>query len=316
MQVIRGIENIKAPFKEPVLTIGNFDGVHLGHQEIFHRVIERARRTGGVAIVFTFEPHPIRVVRPGGGPPLITLYEQKVELIERYGIDVLICADFTPDFARIPAREFIRGLLVERIGMKEIMVGYDWAFGRNREGNIGLLIEMGAQLGFQACVLGPYSIEGIPISSTQVRQLVQEGGVVTAAKLLGRPYQVKGRVVRGRDRGGRLVGFPTANLKLVDELWPKKGVYAVTVEYAGQTYKGVANIGHNPTFGDNELSVETHLLDFSGDIYGQTIRLNIIERLRDEKRFPGPEDLHAQIAADIERSRTILSKHLVQGCSE
>jgi riboflavin kinase/FMN adenylyltransferase len=247
------------------------------------------------------------VVRPAGGPPLITLYEQKVELVERSGIDVLVCAEFTPQFARTPAREFISGLLVERLGMKEVIVGYDWAFGRNREGNIGLLIELGAQLGFQVCVLGPCSVKGTPISSTRVRQLVAEGDVVEAARLLGRPYQVKGRVIRGRDRGGRLVGFPTANLKLVDELWPKQGVYAVTVVHGERTYQGVANIGHNPTFGENELSVETHILGFSGDLYDQVIRLNFIARLRDEKRFSGPQELHTQIEADIARARQILS---------
>jgi riboflavin kinase/FMN adenylyltransferase len=308
MQVIRGIENITSPFKNAVLTIGNFDGVHLGHRQIFHRVAEAARDAGGVSIVFTFEPHPIRVVRPGGGPPLITLYDQKVELVESCGIDVLICAEFTLEFAKTPAREFITGLLVERIGMKEIIVGYDWAFGRNREGGVNLLLELGAQLGFQVCVIGPYAVNGTPVSSTRVRQLVSEGDVVLAGKLLGRPYQVKGQVIRGQDRGGRLVGFPTANLKLVDELWPKKGVYAVTIQHGGKTYKGVANIGHNPTFGENELSVETHILDFSGNLYDEVIRLNFIERLRDEKRFGGPQELHAQIAADIERARAILAR--------
>lgn len=308
MLVIRGIEKISAPFQEPVLTIGNFDGVHLGHQEIFRRVAERARDRGGVSVVFTFEPHPVRVIRPGGGPPLITLYEQKVELVARFGIDVLICAEFTPEFARTTAREFVASLLVERIGMKEIIVGYDWTFGRNREGDVNLLIRLGAQLGFQVCVMGPYSVNGTPVSSTRVRQLVEQGDVKGARRLLGRPYQVKGRVIRGRDRGGRLLGFPTANLRLVDELWPSKGVYAVTVEHAGRTHKGVANIGHNPTFGESELSVETHLLDFSGDVYGKEIRLNFIERLRDEKRFAGPQELAAQIAADIERARAILSE--------
>jgi len=308
MQVIRGVENIPGPFKEAVLTIGNFDGVHRGHQEIFHRVVERARDMNGTAIVFTFEPHPLRVVRPGAGPPLITLYEQKVELVERYGIDVLICAEFTMDFARTSAREFIAGLLVERIGMKEIMVGYDWAFGRNREGDINFLLKMGQELGFQVCVLGPYAVGGTPVSSTRVRQVVVGGDVAEAARLLGRPYQVKGRVIRGRDRGGKLLGIPTANLKLVDELWPKPGVYAVTVEHGGRTLPGVANIGRNPTFGENELSVETHILDFSGDVYDQVIRLNFIARLRDEKRFEGPQALAAQIAADIEQSRQILSR--------
>lgn len=307
MRVIRGIENITEPFREAVLTIGNFDGIHLGHQELFRRVATRARERGGTSVVFTFEPHPIRVLR-GSGPPLITLYDQKVELLQGQGIDVLICAEFTPEFARTPAREFIAGLLVGRVGMREIIVGYDWAFGRDREGDINLLLSLGQELGFQVCVVGPYAVNGIPVSSTRVRQLVEAGDVAQAARLLGRPYQVKGRVVRGRDRGGRLLGFPTANLKLSDELWPKPGVYAVTVEHGGRTLNGVANIGRNPTFGENELSVETHLFDFSGDLYGQEIRLNFIERLRDERRFEGPQALAAQIAADIERARTLLAR--------
>jgi riboflavin kinase/FMN adenylyltransferase len=309
MDIIEHIEKIDHPYKNAVITIGNFDGVHIGHQTLFHKVIEKAEELDGTSIAMTFEPHPIRVLKQNNHPPLITLYEQKVELIAKAGIDILICIAFTREFASIPAKEFIEKILVKRIGMKAIIVGEDYTFGKNREGNLDLLKTYGKQIGFEVIVVRGIQISNNSedkISSTRIRELISEGKVAESQKLLGRHYQIRGTVMTGRDRGGRLLGFPTANINLYDELSPKTGVYAVTVECKGSKYKGVANIGYSPTFDDSIFTVEAHILDFNDDIYGQKIRVNFIKRLRDEKKFLNISELSDQIKKDIDKARDIL----------
>lgn len=307
MNVITGFANISEPFTNAVVTIGNFDGVHTGHQALFHQVMEKAESLKGTSVVVTFEPHPIRVLNCNKHFPLITLYEQKVELIGATGIDSLVCVPFSQEFAATPARTFVKDLLYETLGMRSIIVGPDYSFGKKREGGISLLKEMGETCGFEVTMSDWVEQGSRRISSTEIRNLVRAGDVVEAADLLGRHYQVRGTVIRGRDRGGRLLGFPTANLTLYDELCPKGGVYAVTVEYEKGFYKGVANIGFSPTFDNGEFSIEVHLLDFDQDIYDRPIRVNFIQRLRGERRFPGPEELAGQIRKDIEKARKILS---------
>lgn len=307
MRIITDLSEISQPLKNAVVTIGNFDGVHIGHQALFSQVIEKAKSIDGTSVVITFEPHPIRVIKSNKHFQLITLYEQKVELIRATGIDTLICIPFTHEFAAITARTFVKEILCDKIGMKAIVVGQDYSFGRKREGDIFLLKEMAVTHGFEVIISGWIEVEGGRISSTEIRNLVKEGRVEEAEKLLGRHYQVRGTVIRGRDRGGRLLGFPTANLTLYDELCPKGGVYAVTVVYNDTTYKGVANIGYSPTFDNGEFSIEVHILDFDQNIYDRPIRVNFIQRLRGEKKFPGPEALSAQISLDIEKARELLS---------
>ena len=310
MDIIEHIEKIDHPYKSAVITIGNFDGVHIGHQALFNQVIEKTRALQGTSIVMTFEPHPIRVLKQNNHPPLITLYEQKAELIAKAGIDILICIPFTLEFASIPAKEFVEEILVKRIGMKAVIVGEDYTFGKNREGNLDLLKTYGKRIGFEVIVVREIQTsnnsEG-KISSTRIRELISEGRVAEARKLLGRHYQIRGAVMRGRDRGGRLLGFPTANINLYDELSPKTGVYAITVECKGSKYNGVANIGYSPTFDDRIFTVEAHILDFNDDIYGQKIRVNFIKRLRDEKKFLNISELSDQINKDINKARNILS---------
>jgi riboflavin kinase/FMN adenylyltransferase len=308
MQLITNLKEITSPFKNAVVTIGNFDGVHVGHQDLFRQVIEKAKVLGGQSVVITFEPHPTRVLNCNKHFPMITLYDQKVELISKTNIDVLLCIPFTPEFAAIPARTFVEGILWNTIGMKAIIVGPDYSFGKKREGNIDLLREIGEKLGFDVIISdwieqGPHRI-----SSTEIRNLVKEGKVGAASKLLGRLYQIRGTVKCGRDRGGKLLGFPTANLTLYDELCPKTGVYAVTVEYKGKSYKGVANIGYSPTFNNGQFNLEVHIFDFHQNIYDQLIRVNFVQRLREEIKFPGPEALATQIRKDIIRAKEILSK--------
>jgi riboflavin kinase/FMN adenylyltransferase len=307
MQIINDLKEVFKPFKNAVVTTGNFDGVHLGHRALFRQVMEKAASTEGTSVVITFEPHPIRVISSNKHFPLITLFDQKVELIGETGVDTLICVPFTHEFAATPARSFVKDVLLNLIGMKAIVVGQDYSFGRKREGDVALLREMSETLDFEVIISEWIALEGHRISSTEIRNLVREGDVEVAGKLLGRHYQVRGTVVHGRDRGGRLLGFPTANLTLYDELCPKGGVYAVTVEHDGVRYKGVANIGYSPTFQNGQFGVEAHIFDFDKTIYDQPIRLNFVYRLRDEKKFSGPEELAGQIKHDIERARELLS---------
>jgi len=307
MPVISDLEQIEHKLRNPVLTIGNFDGVHKGHLSLFDLAKNRAAAINGQSVVMTFDPHPIKVMKPGNGPPLITLTEQKLELIADAGMDVILCLPFTREFAAISARDFVQNILVNKIGIREIVVGYDYTFGAGREGGIELLESMGKALDFRVHVVPPVYVENILVSSTSIRTLVQEGKLHEAKRLLGRDYQIGGTVIKGKNRGGRLLGYPTANLALIDELVPKRGVYVVKVLVAGRIYDGVTNIGYNPTFGDGAFSVETHILDFHEDLLGKQIRVKFIERLRDEKTFESVEALVAQIERDIARAIKILN---------
>ncbi len=308
MELIENLNQIKASFKHAVITIGNFDGVHKGHQALLNQVIEQGAQVGGTCIAMTFEPHPLRALGIST-PPLITRRDQKIELIESSGIDVLLCLPFDKAFAQISAQAFIKDILVNKIGMKTIIVGPDYTFGKNRIGNVGLLKTMGKELGYQTIV--PEWIKDVEsgterISSTRIRKLVMDGHVDRAKHYLGRFYQIRGQVVRGRKRGGSQLGFPTANIKLHDELCPKFGVYAVTVETIHGNFKGVANIGFSPTFGDGVFTIEVHILDFKEDIYNSRIRVNMVERLRDEIKFSNIEQLSDQIRKDIQKAKDIL----------
>ena len=305
MQVIFNLNEIKKPFTKPVLTIGNFDGVHKGHLALFDKVKERAKAIGGRSVVMTFEPHPLKIMRPANGPQLITHTGQKLELIEKAGIDIIVCVSFDRDFAAIPARDFVSNILVKRIGIKEIVVGYDYTFGHNREGDINLLREIGNDFGFVVHLVGPVEIDHTLVSSTSIRRLVQEGRLEEARMLLGRDFEVQGTVVKGQNRGGRLLGFPTANLNPHGELLPKRGVYAVKLLIDDAVYNGVTNVGYNPTFGDTGLTVETHILDYTGDLLGKTIKVHFVKRLRDEKTFKSLQELSDQIARDIAQAKEV-----------
>ena len=308
MELIENLNQIEFPFHNAVVTIGNFDGVHKGHQALLKQVIEKGAQTGGTCIAMTFEPHPLRALGHSS-PPLITRRDQKIELIESSGIDVLLCLPFDKAFSQIPAEEFIEDILVKKIGMKTIIIGPDYTFGKNRSGNVELLKTMGKELGYETIV--PDWIKDVEtgtkrISSTRIRKLVMDGHVDRAKHYLGRFYQIRGKVIKGRERGGSLLGCPTANIKLHDELCPKFGVYAVTVETIHGNFKGVANIGFSPTFGDGMFTIEVHIFDFKEDIYGSRIRVNMVKRLRDEIKFSNIEQLSAQIRKDIQKAKEIL----------
>lgn len=304
--IIRNLDELTTPLKSPVLTIGNFDGVHKGHLALFEKVRSRAAFLGGDSVVMTFDPHPLRVMKPGSAPPSITPTGLKLELIEAAGIRVIVCLPFSKSFAEISAERFIEDILVGRIGIKEIVTGYDYSFGRGREGDADFLRREGERLGFKVHQLGQVYVEDAPVSSTAIRSLVKQGLIPEANELLGSPFTIEGTVVRGRSRGAALLSFPTANLRTEAELIPGPGVYAVRVSIEGKIHQGVTNIGFNPTFGNTSLSIETHIINFSGNLQGASIRLIFVARLRDERRFPSVEALSQCISRDIEAARSVL----------
>lgn len=308
MSIICNLNNIPKDIKNPVVTIGNFDGVHWAHQTIFKKVIERARDLHGTSVVITFEPHPIKLMSPKKAKPLITLLEQKKELVISQGIDIFLVIEFTLEFAAISAGDFVKDVLVDKLEIKEIVVGYDYAFGRNREGNIKVLREMGHLLNFNVQQVDPVYVGKVLVSSTSIRNLIMEGNISGAKKLLGRNYQIRGEVIRGRNRGGPLLGYPTANLKLTDELIPKEGVYIVSMDIGGKIYQGLTNIGYNPTFKDKTLSVETYVFNLSANILKQKIKVNFLSRLRDEITFASGKELSKQISKDVNQAREFFQK--------
>ncbi len=319
MQLYKNLKEIKKPFERPVVTIGNFDGVHLGHQLLFHEVAIRAKRSGGTSVAITFDPHPLKVLRPDG-IRLISTTRQKIELIRMAGIDALVILPFDQQFAKTTATDFVNNILCETIGVRELVVGYDYAFGRGREGNIDFLRGQGEQRGFPVTVVEAHYEDEMLVSSTRIRELVMEGRMSDVRNLLGRCYHIHGEVQRGKQRGGSEIGFPTANLKLSEEdLCPKKGVYVTQVLYDDKMYGSVTNIGYNPTFGENELVVETHIFDFNKDIYGHPIRLNLLCHLRGEVKFNSIEELSTQIQKDIATAKQVLAeaaKERVLSCEE
>jgi riboflavin kinase / FMN adenylyltransferase len=306
MEIFRREKDLKRSFRNPVLTIGNFDGVHLGHQYIFRRVLEKAREIHGESIVYTFDPHPAEILVPERKPLLITPLEEKLRLIEEQGIEVTICAPFTEKFAGQPPEDFVKNVLYDQIKIRHIFVGHNFRFGRNRQGNIALLIELGKKWGFHAEMIEAVRLEGTAVSSTRIREFILKGDVGEAADLLGRPYVLSGKVIHGHGRGSRKLGFPTANLKPTGMLFPKSGIYAVWALHEGRRYEGVANLGWNPTFQDQKFSIEIHILNFNRDIYGEDLRVEFVRRLRDEVTFRGPEELITQIKKDVGQAEKIL----------
>ena len=320
MDIYTNISDIPGPFPRAAVTIGNFDGVHLGHQILFSEVVSRAYRNKGTSVAVTFEPHPLKVVRPDIGLKLISTLEQKKELIALANIDVLIILPFTREFANTPAETFVDQVLLKAIGVRNLVVGYDYAFGKSRQGDIPFLKEQGKAKGFTVSVVEPYYVEGMLASSTKIRELVGLGKMKDVKKLLGRYYQIRGEVKMGQQRGGPLLGFPTANLAIAEEdLCPRLGVYVTQVIYDGKCYGGVLNIGYNPTFAGSGLSAETHIFDFNQDIYGKPIKINLLRFLREEKKFSGPEELAAQIALDVADAKKVLAeaqKEIRLSCEE
>lgn len=299
MEIIQGIEQLRSPFKNPVVTLGNFDGVHLGHQRIFEKVKQEAFKMGGESVVVTFEPHPMKILLPEQCPPLLTPFKKKMMLIEQTGVDKVLCILFTGAFAELSPIEFVKSILLEKINAKKVFVGYNYRFGKGKSGDANSLKGICAQFGIEVEVVEALTVGDTIVSSSKIRELIRNGEVKKASTLLGRDYPVIGRVIEGTKRG-RALGFPTANLEMTEELYPKVGIYAVRVVRRSQCFNGVANIGFNPTFEGTSVSLEVHLLNFDGEIYGEELQVNFSERIRDEIRFPSTEALIKQIRKDIE----------------
>ncbi len=306
MRIIRGLKACTERFPNPVLTLGNFDGGHLGHQAIFKKVVTRAREIKGTSIAFTFEPHPLKVIAPERSPRLLNTFHGKMKLLSASGMEVVICANFTRAFADQNPDDFARDVLHEKIGVKEVYVGYDYAFGKGREGSIDSLKRMGEVYGFEVGVVEAVQENGVIVSSSIIRDLVASGKVDDAAKLLGRYYSIEGEIVQGAQRGQKL-GFPTANLNTINELVPGFGVYAVRADVDGRSYQGVASIGVRPTFDSGPISVEVYLFGFQGNLYGKHMEVAFIKHLRGEQKFASSDALVRQIRKDVEAAKRALA---------
>jgi riboflavin kinase/FMN adenylyltransferase len=305
MQVVQGVTTLDRALNAPVVAIGNFDGVHRGHQHLF--AAARRLAAGGELVVLTFEPHPVRLLRPDLAPPLIVPLSRKLELIAAAGADVAVVEPFTPALAALTPEAFFETVLLRGLSATGVCVGYDFTFGRKRAGDTGRLAELCRAHGLRVEVVPAFSVEGMVCSSTKVREFVLEGRVEGAALLLGRDPEVEGEVARGAARGKKL-GFPTANLRPAGELVPKNGVYAGWAELPGEPgrWGAAINVGTNPTFsGNDNISVEAHLLDAKLDLYGRRLRVGFTRRLREERRFPSVEALVEQIASDVAAARRI-----------
>jgi len=305
MRILDGLETFdQTIYPKPVLALGNFDGVHLGHQAIFHQVAARAQALGGTRVVFTFDPHPLQVLRPTQAPPLLTTFEQKVRLIAAEGMEVVLRVPFTDAFAQQSPEDFMRHVLCAQIGSHELVVGHDFRFGHNRSGTAELLQAQGLVYGYRATIVPAISVAGMTVSSSNIRRLVKRGDVADAARLLGRFYAIEGPVIEGFRRG-TTIGFPTANVRSINDIVPHTGVYAVRVGWQGRRYPGVANVGYNPTFANQNLSVEAHVFDFEADLYGEILQVEFVRKIRDERKFASVEELTAQIARDASLARAI-----------
>ena len=309
MRVIRHFAQRPGRLTRTVLTLGNFDGAHLGHQAIIRRAVARAREVGGQAVALTFEPHPIAVLAPAHAPLMLQTLHDRLASLAGLGIDVTVLQRFTPAFAALDPDAFVEDFLLRHLALAHVMVGYNVNFGRNRAGNSETLAALGARRGFDVEVVGPVTApgDGEQVSSTRLRALLQAGDMPRVRALLGRPYALRGRVVVG-DRRGRTLGFPTANLHTrAGLLLPPDGVYAIKVEVDGRSHQGVLNIGVRPTFAGRRRTIEAHLLEFAGDLYRRWLVVEVIERLRGEEAFSGPEALKAAIARDVARARVVLA---------
>jgi len=307
MDIIIGIEAFNRSYPNTVLTIGNYDGVHIGHQKILSMVLQKAQEIKGTSMVMTFDPHPVKVLAPERDIKLLTTSEEKAKLIKAMGIDVLLFINFNKEFANMLPDDFINTVLVEKFQVREIIVGTNYAFGRHKKGTIELLRRRGEKYGFEVKAVRQVMVHGNVVSSSAIRSLLLKGAVYEASKYLGRAYSIEGSVIKGKGRGQNLLNIPTANITTPVEIAPKEGVYAVKVGLKGKIYDGVANIGKNPTFGNQEVSYEVHLFNFSGNLLGQNLRVCFIDRIRGERTFPDIASLEKQIKQDMKSAREILN---------
>ena len=310
MKLLIGAANIKPVAGYPVVAIGNFDGVHLGHQAILSTAVRRAREHRGTSVVLTFEPHPKRVFHPEKTFKLLTTFQVKMRLIEGIGIDLAYVAEFNKKFSERSPEVFAKAFLKDQIGAKEVIVGQNFRFGQDRAGTVADLIRFGETYGFRVTVQEPVVVDRLTVSSSQIRRLLQEGDVRLAGKMLGRFYTIEGKVIHG-DGVGESLGYPTANLRLPNELIPKVGIYAARIDFLKtegyKTQDGIVYIGTKPTFAKKAIAIEIHLLDFRENLYDKRLRVALIDRIREDQTFDSREALILQIKKDIQHARAILA---------
>lgn len=306
MIVVERVEDLEHGYPYAVVALGTFDGVHLGHQEILGRVVRRARQERGTAVVFTFVRHPLEVVNPSKAPPLITPLPIKREIIKALDIDLLVAVTFTPFLADTPPHDFVKAYLVDRLRARFVCVGYDFAFGKARAGSPETLRTLGKECQFGLDVVPPMTVDGQIVSSTRIRGLLSQGEVLQAARFLGRPYAIRGEVERGAGRGKGL-GYPTANLPATADLLIPNGVYACQTWFRRGLQRALVNIGTAPTFGEGARRVEVHLVEASEELYGETLTLFFLGRLRDERRFENPQLLRQQIEYDRRKADEVFA---------
>ncbi|MEJ2188371.1 MAG: bifunctional riboflavin kinase/FAD synthetase [Acidobacteriota bacterium] len=305
------------PPRFAVISIGNFDGVHIGHQAVLRHVVDRARDLGVAAVAMTFDPHPVKLLRPSESPRLLTTLDQRLDLIALTGIDSALVIPFTHRLARMPARNFVRSILVERLAVREIYIGANFRFGADRTGDVDLLRTMGTDNGFRAEAAPIVTALGGVVSSSRVREAVATGRVGEAQELLGRAVFIDGSVLEGK-KLGRTLGFPTINVEVENELAPGHGVYITVVHIAsfGKFFPAVTNIGVRPTvYQDSLTTIESHLLDFTADVYREHVRIFFLEKLREERTFPSTVELMAQIRSDVEKARAFFSNNRLEELS-
>lgn len=304
MPIIRDLGELPAAARGGAVAIGNFDGVHLGHLRIVQRLLERARSVGGPAIVFTFDPHPVRLLRPAECPPPLTWTERKAQLLAAHGVDKVVAYPTDEALLRLSARDFFKKIVRDALDAKSMVEGPNFYFGHGREGDVRLLGQLTAEAGLTLDVVEPFELQGELVSSSLIRRLIAEGEVARAAELLSAPYRIRGMVTHGAGRGAKL-GFPTANLEAVDTLLPQQGVYAGRAWVEGESQAAAIHLGPNPTFGEGQLKVEVHLIDYHETLYGLPLEVEFLQRLRGIEKFENQQALVAQLQHDIAQARQV-----------
>jgi len=311
MIILKNIESSSQKLDNCVLTIGNFDGVHLGHRYILEHIISKASILGTIPVVMTFEPHPYKFFNPKEKKYLLLPFDEKYNFIRKIGIETIVAVDFTRDFAKMSPHEYARRILKELITPSTIVVGHNFTFGRMASGDVSLLKSFGKEYGYNVINVEPYIINGQVVSSSKIRQYIKHGQIPEAAEFLGYNPYIKGKVNTGTHRGANILGFPTANIETSWELLPQNGVYVVMISFDNGKYNGVANIGINPTFGGHELKIEVHILNFNRNIVGKTVTVEFLQKIRSEIRFSTSDELKQKIVEDIEFAKKIFSSDTV-----
>ena len=307
MQIYYDIETPSELFQESIVTVGVFDGLHIGHQAVIQQVLTQSERFKLASLVLTFDPPPLAFLTPEKCPPALTTLPKKIEILEQLGVDGVVFARFDAYLQQMSPEAFVQQVLLHRLHARQVIIGYDWQFGKGRSGNAEALRQLGDRYQFGVMIVGPVQFHGIPVHSTRVREAIAGGNLNLVSDLLGRRYSIMGEVMQGDGRG-RQIGFPTANIDAGNQMLPPSGVYAIQVKLEGRMLNGVMNMGTRPTFDGEKFQIETHLFDFEKMVYGKKMEIFFIEKIRDERKFPDPEMLVNQIKQDVATAKAILNQ--------